>query len=287
MCLYETADWKSFADPFLVMQADAMDAPLTDSYGLAVVPYEHLFIGFLWLYQGPNQSVGWNGYKYTGGKVHSQIAYSMNGITWVRTQRDPFIPNGEPGAPDSACVYPSSVVTRPDTEDLWIYASASNWEHGYTPKNAGCILAYRLRRDGFAFLESEAGPGLVATKPLYWRGGGVLLNVQGQGGPGETMLDGELLTNGVRVQITDSRAVPLDGYSFKECSAFTGDNTAWSPKWKSGRTMDELKGRAIQIQIQLNNARVYAIRGNFHPFAPRELAYFDEEQRIPVYQPGF
>lgn len=285
MCIFRTQDWRAFSDPVLALNADAMDEPLTDTYGMPVFPYEGWYVAFVWLYRGPSQQPGWSPYKYTGGKVDCQLGYSLNGIAFQRTLRQTFIGNDGPGSPTAGCVYPSCLIRRPDTSDLWLYASACTWEHGLTPRGTGSILAYRLRKDGFVYLESRSGPGRVATKPLYWRGGELSLNIHGQGGP--ATVSGSFLCNGARVQINTMRGEPMEGYTFAECRPFAGDSLCWRPTWRSGRRMDALKGRDIQVAIELHNARLYAMRGDFKVLSPQEWRDLTERGEAPKALAGF
>ena len=293
----QTDDWQAFTDPVLILQSDGQDGqdePLTDLYGMPVFPYEGMYVGLVWLYHGAAQLPGSTPYKFTGGKVDCQLAYSLNGIGWQRTLRDTFIGTGDPGTPTGACVYPTCMVQRPDTDDLWIYASASATEHGLTPKGGGSIVAYRLRKDGFVYLESRSGAGRVATKPLYWRGGEVRLNVRSQGKFASGRKDSELtpweqfvVCGGVRVQINTPRGEPIEGYTFDECKRFAGDSTNWRPTWTSGRRLNDLKGTVFQVAVELNNTRLYAMRGSFQLLCPAELLTFDRTGDDPTPRPGF
>ena len=289
VALYQTDDWRSFEGPVLLLQTDGQDDPLTDLYGMPVFPYEGWFIGLVWLYHGAAQFQGSSAYKFTGGKVDCQLAYSLNGLGWQRTLRETFIGNGDPGSPTAGCVYPSSLVMRPDTDDIWIYASACTHEHGLTPRGSGSIVAYRMRRDGFVHLQSRSGVGRIVTKPMYWRGGELRLNVQGLGPGARADPSGNfLLTCGARVQIAAGiRGQPIEGYTFDECRAYAGDSLQWRPTWRSGRKLDQLKGQIIQVGIELNNARLYAIRGDFQLLCPREVLDFEETGEPPAPRPGF
>ncbi|MFZ4696146.1 MAG: hypothetical protein ACOYMV_13570, partial [Verrucomicrobiia bacterium] len=294
IALWQTDDWRKFDGPVLLLQPDSTDEPLTDSYGMPVFPYEGIYVGFLWLYHGMPQLPGGSSYRFHGGKVECQLAYSLNGLAWQRGPREPFIPVGEPGSPDSGSVYPSSLVLQPGSDEMRIYASACTCEHGMTPPGSGSIVAYRLRKDGFVFLESRSGVGRIATKPLLWGGGELALNVQAQGPdasplvrPADTaipalveefqrgdtpVLKVEALpflhNRGVRVQVTEPRGQPIPGYGFEDCAIGCGDFTGWQPSWKGGRTLDQLKGRAIQVAVEFNHARLYALRGNFQLLPP-------------------
>jgi hypothetical protein len=276
----ETRDWESFTTPELALQCDPLDAPLTQIYGMPVIPYEGTYIGLVWLFhcipEPPN--------KYLGGHVDVQLAYSLNGWHFQRGPREPFIPNGEPGQPDSGCVYPFSWVTE-DDGSLRIYASACTLEHGNTPAgDTGSIIAYSLRRDGFVYMESTGGNGVVGTRALYLRGGEVELNVQAQGGD-------------VRVQVCDagqrtgenptrSATSPLPGYTFAECEPFSGDDTSWTPRWRDGKSLSDLAGTSVRLEVQLNSARLYAIRGDFVQMSNRQNRAFTSDGAIPEPRPG-
>lgn len=281
IAVVETKDWKSFTQPELVLQADALDAPLTQPYGMAVIPYEGYYIGLLWLFhcipEPPN--------KYLGGHVDCQLAYSLNGWHFQRGPRDPFIPNGPPGDPDSGTVYPSCMIPKEDGS-LWFYASACTLEHGNVPEgDTGSLIAYSLRRDGFTYLDSTGGRGTIGARALYWRGGEVQLNVQGQGGQ-------------VRVQVCDTGRVvgqnptrsatsPLEGYTFEDCEPFSGDDVAWTPTWKSGKTLSQMAGKALRLEVQLDSSRLYAIRGDFVQMLGKQRGLFERDGTVPEPRAGF
>jgi len=293
MCVYQTDDWQSFEGPTLSITSDGADAPMTDVYGMPVFPYDGWYVGFFWLYHGAQQFQGSSPWKYSGGKVDCQLSYSLNGLTWQRAQRDAFIPNGDPDSPDAGCVYPCSMVMKDDLGEMWIYASASTWEHGPVPKGAGCLLTYRLRKDGFVYLEGRSGLGEFATKPVYWHSGELSLNVQSAGcnaplRPANSygVAPNGYLFHGARVQLNDYRGNPLEGYTFNDCRPFGGDNLAWKPTWKTGRKLAALKGQVVQIAVQLNNTRLYAMRGNFHLMSPQQWRDFDATGQVPQVQPG-
>ena len=271
--LSETADWQSFTEPELALQADALDSPLTEPYGMPVYPYEGYYVGLLWLYHVAPEVEGHSPHKYFDGHVDCQLAYSLNGWHFQRTLRDPFIPNGDPGEPDAGCVYPSAPIQREDGS-LLIYACACTHEHGYIPPGSGSLLAYRLRRDGFVCLESGGGVGTIGTRPLYWRGGEVALNVQSQGGE-------------ARAQVTDPAGAPLEGYAFGDCEPFSGDDTAWQPNWKDGKMLDALSGSAIRLEVELKSARLFAIRGDFEPVFGRRYREFSVQGIVPEPRIGF
>ncbi len=273
IAIYETRDWQTFTKPELVIHADALDTPLTEPYGMPVIPYEGVYIGLLWLFHCVPQVKGSSPHKFLGGHVDCQLAYSLNGWHWQRTLREPFIPNGCPGEPDSGCVYPSTWAIREDG-DIDLYASACTHEHGELPEGSGSILTYRLRRDGFVYLTSTSGPGVVGTRALAWNAGEAELNVQCSGGF-------------VRVQVTDSSGEVLPGYGFDNCLPFSGDSRSWIPSWKGNRLMSSLPARTLRLEVELANARLYAIRGDFLPLTAGECWRIEQLGETPSPRPGF
>ena len=288
----ETRDWQHFTEPELALQADALDAPLTEPYAMPVFPYEGHYVGLLWLYHPVSYIVtysphtSWDGAgtragqppphspnKFYDGPVDCQLTYSLNGWHFQRTLREAFIPTGEPGEPDAGCVYPSYVIQQEDGS-LLIYASACTHEHGYIPPGSGSLLAYRLRRDGFVYLESVSGIGTVGTRNLYWRGGELELNVQGPSGE-------------VRAQVTDARGAPLEGYAFSECVPFSGDSTSWQPRWQGGKSLAALSEKIVRVEVALRHSRIYAIRGDFVPLIGIEVRRFESNAEVPEPRPGF
>jgi hypothetical protein len=271
--LFETRDWVNFTKPELALQTDAMDAPLTQLYGMPVFPYEGYYVALLWLYHTVPQVTGQSPHKFRGGHVDCQLAYSLNGWHFQRGFRTPFIGNDAPGQPTAGCVYPSSMIRKEDGS-LWIYASAGTHEHAFIPPGSGSILTYKLRRDGFVYLESANGLGVMGTVALLWKGGELEVNAQAPHGQ-------------VRVRVTDTLGAPLAGYDFEDCDPLKTDNVAWKPTWKNGRTLDSLGTRTLRIEVELTSARLYALRGRFAPLIAGEAWRFEREGKVPAELPGF
>ena len=273
ICWFETRDWRTYSEPTLALHADALDAPLAQVYGMPVFTYEGLYVGLPWLFHCAKNEHRGSPSHYLGGHMDAQLAYSLNGLHWTRTIREPFLPNGEPGMPDAGVVQPSSLVTLEDGS-LRIYADGSAREHGHCPPDDGYVMAYALRRDGFIYLESTGGTGMIGTRSLYWRGGDGSLNMQAPAG-------------WVRVQVTEPSGEPLAGYSLAESAVFRGDDTQWVPVWKDGRSLGALEGRMIRIEVHLENARLYALRGDYVLCQVVDVGAFEQRGIVPVARPGF
>lgn len=246
--IFETRDFRAFTPLELALHADSQDRALTQIYGFPTFAYDNWFIGLPWMFDISASERTSLPHKYLSGKQYAQLAYSRNGWHWNRSLREPFIGNGEPGEPDAGCLQASAMIQLEDGA-LRFYASTSRHEHGHCPPDDGYIVAYGLRRDGFVYLESDGGVGTVATRMLYWHGGEAELNVQAPAG-------------WVRVQVTDPKGNPLPGYTFADSTVLHDDQTSWIPTWKDGKTLAALADQMIRLEIQLENARLYAIRGD-------------------------
>ena len=154
-----------------------------------------------------------------------------------------------------------------------IYSSASSLEHGHhvAGDDPGALLMHRLRLDGFVYLESTGGPGLLATRPLFLRSGDVRLNAQA--------------AHEVRVQVTDPEGRPLPGYTFADAKPLRGDELFWTPRWRK-RRLQELTRQVVCLEIRLHQARLYAAHGDFVTTIPSAARRFAGTGREPRFQPG-
>jgi hypothetical protein len=274
----ETKDWQTFSEPELALMCDSLDPPLAELYGLPVFPYEGIYIGLMWIYDTvPYRSADPKTMrKYYGGKVDCQLVYSYNGWHFQRTLREPFIPNAPTGQYGAGVLHPTTLMVD-DEQSIRIYSSSSKVEHGYHDwlgdweTDLGAILMHRLRLDGFMYLESVGGLGILGTRPLFWYGGELRLNVQS--------------VQEARVQVTDIAGKAIEGYSFGDCEPFSGDELFWQPRWKNGRAMADLSKQVLRVEIGLENARIYAIRGDFLPLSDREARQIVETGEEPVLTP--
>ena len=275
LAVSETKDWRSFSESELTLRADALDLPLTELYGNPAFPYEDMFVGFVWVYNTvPYRADDPTTHrKYYGGRTYGQLSYSYNGWHFQRSLREPFIPNAPTGELGAGIMRPMSMIVD-DDQCIRIYSSASKLEHGYHIQGTdlGALVMHRLRLDGFMYLESAGGAGILGTRPIFWRGGEVRLNVQS----GQE----------ARVQVTDGQGQTIEGYEFDNCEPFAGDELFWVPRWKSGMGMAALGNQLLRLEISLENARLYAIRGDFVVPSGREIRRFLESGEEPTHVPG-
>ena len=274
VCRVETKDFKTFTQPELVLQADSIDEPLMDIQGMNAFDYEDMKIGFVFCYHVPPEPKD----KAMDGKVDCQLAYSLNGRSFQRSLREPFIGNGEPDSLTAGMVWPCNV--RQDEKDgtLYITAAASTLEHGYFGvPGSGSILTYKLRRDGFVYLEAAGGEGRLCTRCMYYQGGGFGIHLACPAGVATCALYDDDVVHPYRK--------PMEGFGHEDCIPFTGDSDFWTPTFKN-RNLEELKGKCFMLEIKLKNGRLYALRGNFINMMATEVFRFNAHGDLPTRQ-GF
>ena len=81
--------------------------------------------------------------------------------------------------------------------------------------------------------------------------------------------------------LLDDLGEPLEGFTYDDCAPFTGDDVAWRPVWRDGRTPGAVGRRFIRIGVRLLNARLYAIRGDFYASAGLDMGLFNERGITP------
>jgi hypothetical protein len=259
----QTQDWQTWSQPEVVLHPDALDPALSEFYGIAVLPYKGVYVGIVWVFLTDPQELAAQKLR---GRVYGELVYSYDGYSFLRSLRQPFVPLNGPGEDGGGCIYPSSIV-QDASGTIRIYSGATKGDHfqartlSRTVPNYATILLHTLREDGFVYLEAEAGTGLLTTRWVQMDEQGFTLNVAAPYGQ-------------VRVQITDPTGAPLPDYTFDRCEPFTGDATAWRPRWQGDPSLAALAGRPLRIEVELFLARIFAINGSF------DLLYVEDLRRI-------
>ena len=260
----DTQDFHSFVGPENALSPDPLDPPLVQFYGMPVFPYEGMFIGLLWLMYGDPLEVG---LLKRNGPIDSQLTYSYDGVAFNRSFRTPFIERSVRGEEGGGCIYPTSMNVD-DNGDILFYSGSSRGEHYKdTDELAAALLVHKLRCDGFMYLESASYTGRLMTRCLHLTE------------PLNLKLNARAPYGWVRVQLSDVNGQALPGYTFEECRAFRGDEYQWEPTWNGVKEpITEPVGR---IEVELTNAELYAIRGNFEWMRTPEVRNFRPHESQP------
>ncbi|MCB1228839.1 MAG: hypothetical protein KDN19_01150 [Verrucomicrobiae bacterium] len=258
-CLRFSENLQEWSDPELQFQPDPLDTegPL-GMYGLPVIPVGNGagYVGLLWIFHnGSSEPV--NSYNQFFGTMDAQLAYSYDGIRFVRGPREPFIrlnPMPEPGCTQ---VRPCSLV---ETEtEIRIYSEAHRGEHGRErseQKQAGdeplgAMILHTLRKDGWMFLRSRGDWGSIQTKPFVLWSPEIRLNANAAFGE-------------VRYQLTDEKSQPIEGFTFDDCVPLRGaDEMAFPLTWQGADSSKVLR-RPVRLEVRFRNANLYAFEMAHH-----------------------
>jgi len=282
IALYQTQDWHIWEQPIVVVYPDPMDPPCVEFYGMPQFCYEGYFLGYLWRMHAAYDDYGLA--VRMKGRVDSELVYSINGITWNRTNRESFLPDMGIGSRGFLGEYPSYLMD--DGDWLRVYCTSYIGEHDEVMeagKQISYLTTYRYRKDGFCALQTHSEKGFIVLRPMVAKGGGITINTQ------------TTICGGVRAElrmVPDN--TPIPGFEMENSVPITGDSTSAVLKWKNRELMDVLAGQPFRLVLELDQARVYAVRMDAdYVFASLEQTnlfgdYTMEHARMPLpwFTPG-
>jgi hypothetical protein len=188
--------------------------------------------------------------------VDAELTYSVNGVAWNRTNRLSVLPPRGMSGLDLGSQYPTALVLD-DQGWLRVYTASCVGEHldgrKFGPEETiAYTTVYRWRRDGFCALESHSDTGTILTRGFLPKGGKILLNATtGRFGR-------------IRCELRGLDNAPLPGFSMEACVPVTGDGHNLPLRWREGGTvrdtLDAVKGRPVRLFLELEQARLYALR---------------------------
>jgi len=206
---------------------------VSDFYGLTVFRRGDLFFGHL-----PHYDAG------QSDKVWSELVWSPDGYKWNRlphgTQKSQ-ISLGRVGDWDAGQV---KVIDNPvivDDEMLFYYGGNKT-----THKEPGspAIGMAKTKLDRLIGVVSKPDTlGRVLTRP-FKVGGELFINAKANGQ--------------IRIEVRSAiRDEPLKGWTFDDCSPFTGDELAAPVRWGE-KHLNDLKGKVVRLRFQLEDATLYS-----------------------------
>ena len=239
----ESADFKHWSKPELVVTADANDPADLHFYTNAAVKYERAARAFLMfpmiLYPERHNT----GSPYPGTS-DVQFASSRDGRRWERAFRRPLL---SPGLDERNWVDRNPIVgqgvVQTDPGEISIYYS----ELFRAPETR--IRRASLRVDGFVAVEGPyTGGGAFTTRPMQFGGRRLELNYRTSGG------------GSIKVELQDAAGQPIPGFSLADCNEIFGDKIDGVVRWKSGEDLSGWSGKPVRLRVQLRDAEVFAFR---------------------------
>lgn len=270
----ETKDWKTFSRFSPSLQADSMDQPLEEIYGMPAFAYGNMYIGFPHIFKNLTSSYS---AKFFGGDIVAQLAYSFDGRHWQRSLRTTFL------AGDAADHLLWLMDMKSFNKGLInLYACTSKYEHGPAFRNpgTGIVKIYQLREDRFITLKTEnaENDSTVTTREKVWHGGELHVNLSAEYATISILDSSETSDVGGNVLGISHR---LEGYSHEDCVPFSGDSIDWVPKFKNGKTMNDLKEQTIVIEIKFRKGSLFSLTGDYTNVSNTQAARYRKFHVLP------
>ena len=118
----------------------------------------------------------------------------------------------------------------------------------YQTKNDSRLRRYTLRIDGFGSLHAKSIEGVAETKPLFFTGNELSLNVA-------TSAAGF-----VRVEVLSEDGTVVEGFSSEDCDIIYGDSLDRRVSWKGKSDMSVLQGKPIKLRFLMKEADIYSLK---------------------------
>jgi hypothetical protein len=176
------------------------------------------------------------------GVGYTALAWSHDGVHWLRDTAHFFDPDPRKGAWDHAHAWIDEQV--PVGDDVYLYYGGYARGHKVNRFEERQIGLVRMKRDRYVARVAGDTPGVLRTVPFTFTGSSFTVNADASAGS-------------VRAQVVDENGQPLHGYSYEDCTPVTTDSINAPVEWK-GKT-SELKDKAIRLEFAIRNARLYAL----------------------------
>ena len=230
----ESDDFLAWQTPAPALRSTPEEGKARQTYCMPAFAYGSGYVGLVMMYRAAGDR-----------SVDCELAWSADSVRWRRVLPGvALIPRGPKGSYDSKCIYAQANPPLVQGGKLLIYYGGSAVEHRGWKRHCLPCLA-RLRLDGFAAYTPAEGrnQGTLTTRPVRCTRESLRVNVEA--GPGL-----------LRVAV-----VGVEGFGLDQCEPVTGDSTAAVVRWNSGKDLSQLHGREVQLQFELDRAKLYSVSG--------------------------
>ncbi|MEO6787448.1 MAG: glycosyl hydrolase family 32 [Chthoniobacteraceae bacterium] len=245
--LLASPQWSAITEPVMWTGADRLDPPREDLgdapqlYNLDGVAYESVMLGLFTIWRGdknippgrPKPNSVW-------------LGFSRDGFHWDRPDRHAFIPvsekQGDWNWGNVQSVGGGCLVVG---DELWFYFSGRAGVGPQMRDGNGATGLAKLRRDGFASMESGAGEGTLTTRPLRFSGKQLFVNLAAP--------QGEL-----RAEVLDKDGKVIAPFTKENSITASGDKTLLKLNWKDGGDLSKLAGESVRFRFHLRNGALYS-----------------------------
>jgi len=269
----ESEDYVHWSPKVTIFRRTKMDYPFTTKhYNMSVMPYAGVYIGFLGAYHGETiKKIPED--KLWMDKSNVQLAFSRNGVTWMRVgkqgviphselekDRDwkkvaeeaTFIPYGRHGKDwDWGAVIPwdAPLVVGDEIRIYYTGYRGRHWAwakkkyHDDVIKKKGFGLA-TLRLDGFVSVDAKT-QGTMTTKKFVFIGDTLEVNANAKGGS-------------IVAEALGAEGKVIEGFSKEDCIPITTDSVRHVLRWKGKTDCHLIQARPIRLRFYLKKAKLYS-----------------------------
>jgi hypothetical protein len=269
-------DLFNFADAAelnVVLAPDELD-PTMDYYTNAAVKYPWADNVYLMFPSAYYKYEGWFGKLYgeeprNAGPMDIRFAASRDGISWNRFNRRPYVALGRRGSFDDASLYMVHGVVPGDGENLYMYYSGSDINHGWgrqddyrEPNNriltdagfaplqdTSAISRLIVRQDGFTSVRGHYSGGSFETPQMRFSGSRLILNA-------DTSALGE-----IRVGLRRGDGTPIPGFEIEECiPVHSVNDTRIGVRWRGGINLSSIRDTPLKMEFCVRDADLYSFQ---------------------------
>ena len=200
-------------------------------------------------------------YHQRNDHVDTQIAFSRDGLFWIRPERRPIHTVGPPGSGDDCQVHTwrNGMLELPD--GLWAvpYTGMSSLHNVYGhdhlfPQGRPIQIRYMLwKPHRFIGIEAES-EGRFTIPTIYRHGNELRLNYRCAPGG---WISVELMTRSPSMNQAD--LPPIEGFTFAESDRLTGDESDRVVTWKGRSDLSGI-GETAAIRIRMFQAKLFAYK---------------------------
>jgi len=214
---------------------------------MLVEKYGNQFLGFLAVQPRDGDAKG-----------HIELVSSPDGLQWHRSVvREPFIAPGNDGEWDGGHVWLLKNIV-PVGDWLYMYYTGSQrpWRYNF-PQNPRAIGMARIRRDRFAGQFADVHGGFLLSRELKVAGRRLLVNCAPIH---KAFTRKEAAQSELKVELLDSAAQPITGYTFDDCDPINVNALAHPVSWKGRVDISNLQDERIYIRFFIKSAYLFAFR---------------------------
>jgi len=236
---YSTSDdFIHWSEPVTVLEPEAGDPPHYEIYGMPVIKYEGLYLGFPWAFIAAGLE-----------PLDTELVYSRDGRKWRRARgAGKLIPRGPAGAFDDCYAITASPIVVGD--EVLFYYMGCGFPHGVMihdePSWEGSIGLARLRLDGFASLSAPSGRGArLLTRAFTFTGRNLVVNCRCDRG-------------WLRAEIQDRDGNTIKGFGLDECDVVRADAVRRQVTWRGQGDVGALAGEPVRLIICWGDGELYS-----------------------------